>query len=94
MLEFNGTPTKDDLRLVLDIFEEVYPRWKALLDEEQQKEDSIYATGEGAYLRRLSPAWVYTRVVHKGAYILGKFKQHEREHQVLNELLEQRLFHT
>ncbi|KAI7512869.1 hypothetical protein KC347_g2150 [Hortaea werneckii] len=94
MLEFNGTPTKDDLRLVLDIFEEVYPRWKALLDEEQQKEDSIYATGEGAYLRRLSPAWVYTRIVHKGAYILGKFKEHEREHRILNELLEQRLFHT
>ncbi|TKA28151.1 hypothetical protein B0A50_04122 [Salinomyces thailandicus] len=94
MLEFNGTPSKGDLQLVLDIFQEVYPRWRALLAEEQKKEDSIYSTGEGAYLRRLSPAWVYTRIVHKGAYILGKFKDHKREHEVLSELIEQQLFHT
>lgn len=95
ILEFNGTPTKDKLQVILDIFEEVLPRWRCLLSEEQQKEDSIYASGEGAYLRRLSPAWVYTRIVHKGAYVLGlgKFKDHAREHAVLSELLEQRLFH-
>lgn len=94
ILEFNGTPTKDTLQVVLDVFNEVHPRWKVLLEEEQRKEDSIYSTGEGAYLRRLSPAWVYTRIVHKGAYVLGKFKHHKREHEVLSELLEQRLFHT
>lgn len=94
ILEFNGTPTRESLDLVLDIFEQVYPRWKALLEEEQKKEDSIYATGEGAYLRRLSPAWVYTRIIHKGAYVLGKFKSHAREHSTLTELLSQRLFHT
>lgn len=96
ILEFNGTPTRETLQLLLDIFEEVYPRWKVLLAEEQRKEDSIYATGEGAYLRRLSPAWVYTRIVHKGAYVLGlgKFKNHAREHEVLSELLAQRLFHA
>lgn len=94
ILEFNGTPTNDTLQVVLDIFEEVHPRWKVLLDEEQRKEDSIYSTGEGAYLRRLSPAWVYTRIVHKAAYVLGKFKDHKREHEVLCELLNQRLFHT
>ena len=94
ILEFNGTTTKDDLRVVLDIFEDVYGRWRVLLAEEQKKEDSIYCTGEGAYLRRLSPAWVYTRIVHKGAYVLGKFKEHKREHQILCELLEQKLFHT
>ncbi|KJX93685.1 coiled-coil domain-containing protein mtmr15 [Zymoseptoria brevis] len=94
VLEFNGTPTKDTLQTVLDIFEEVHPRWRALLAEEQKKEDSIYSTGEGAYLRRLSPAWVYTRIVHKAAYVLGKFKEHKREHEVLCELLAQRLFHT
>ncbi|KAI9727974.1 MAG: hypothetical protein M1828_005379 [Chrysothrix sp. TS-e1954] len=95
-LEFNGTPTKEGLQIILDIFDEVYPRWKILLAEEQKKEDSIYATGEGAYLRRLSPAWVYTRIVHKGAYVLGlgKFKDHAREHEVLSELLAQRLFHA
>lgn len=94
ILEFNGTPTNDTLQVILDIFEEVHPRWRVLLDDEQQKEDSIYSTGEGAYLRRLSPAWVYTRIVHKAAYVLGKFKDHKREHQVLCELLGQRLFHT
>jgi len=94
IMEFNGTPTKFDLQGVLDVFEDVLPRWRVLLDEEQKKEDSIYATGEGAYLRRLSPAWVYTRIVHKGAYVLGKFKQHKREHETLCELLNQRLFHT
>ncbi|KAK5112496.1 hypothetical protein LTR62_004253 [Meristemomyces frigidus] len=94
VLEFSGTPTKDTLHDVLDIFDQVYPRWKVLLADEQRKEDSIYSTGEGAYLRRLSPAWVYTRIVHKGAYVLGKFKKHLREHEVLCDLLQQRLFHT
>lgn len=94
LLEFNGPTTKDDLQTVLDIFEEVHPRWITLLAEEQKKEDSIYSTGEGAYLRRLSPAWVYTRIVHKAAYVLGKLKDHAREHAVLSELLNQRLFHT
>lgn len=94
IMEFNGTPSKDSLRHIIDIFEDVYPRWRALLEEEQRKEDSIYATGEGAYLRRLSPAWVYTRIVHKGASVLGRFKEHKREHAILTELLEQKLFHT
>jgi Fanconi-associated nuclease 1 len=94
VLEFNGTPTNDTLQVVLEIFEQVHPRWRVLLEDEQRKEDSIYSTGEGAYLRRLSPAWVYTRIIHKAAYVLGKFKDHKREHEVLCELLQQRLFHT
>ncbi|KAB8596099.1 hypothetical protein FH972_025808 [Carpinus fangiana] len=96
MLEFNGTPTRAMLEEVLDIFEEVYPRWKTLLIDEQRKEESIYMSGEGAYLRRLSPAWVYTRVVHKAAAVMGmgKFKQHEREYSLLCELLGQHLFHA
>lgn len=94
ILEMNGTVTKDGLRRVHDIFEEVYPRWKALLIEEQRKEDRVYESGEGAYLRRFSPAWVYTRIVHKGAYVLGRIKNHNYEHQVLTELLSQNLFHA
>lgn len=93
MLEFNGTPTRDELKSVLNIFEEVLPRWRVLRKEEQHKEDRVYETGEGAYLRRLSPAWVYTRIIHKGTSVLAKFKEHKREHKVLTELLEQRLFH-
>lgn len=61
ILEFNGTPTREGLQKILDIFEEVYPRWKILLNEEQKKEDNLYDSGEGAYLRRLSPAWVSSR---------------------------------
>ncbi|KAF1989587.1 hypothetical protein K402DRAFT_390551 [Aulographum hederae CBS 113979] len=94
ILEFNGKPDADGLQEILDVFDQVYPRWKALLEEEQRKEDSVYESGEGAYLRRLSPAWVYTRIVHKAAYVLQKLKHHEREHVLLSELLAQRLFHA
>ena len=94
ILEMNGTVNKDGLQKVKDIFEEVYPRWRKLVKEEQYKEDSIYESGEGAYLRRFSPAWVYTRIVHKGTYVLGRFKEHKREHQILTELLIQHLFHA
>lgn len=94
ILEFNGTANKEGLQKVKDIFEEVYPRWRIIMEEEQQKEDRIYESGEGAYLRRFSPAWVYTRIVHKGTYVLGRFKEHKREHQMLTELLAQHLFHA
>lgn len=94
ILEFNGTVRKDGLQTVKDVFEDVYPRWRIILKEEQRKEDRVYESGEGAYLRRFSPAWVYTRIVHKGTYVLGRFKEHEREHQMLTELLDQHLFHA
>jgi len=94
ILEFNGTVTKDGLAKVKEIFEEVYPRWKVVLAEEQLKEDRVYETGEGAYLRRFSPAWVYTRIIHKSLYPLARFKDHTREHALLVELLDQHLFHA
>ncbi|EXJ88427.1 hypothetical protein A1O1_05357 [Capronia coronata CBS 617.96] len=94
ILEFNGTPGRKSLEEVKDIFEAVYPRWKALLLEEQRKEDRVYESGEGAYLRRFSPAWVYTRIVHKALHALARFKEHVREHDILTELLDQRLFHA
>lgn len=94
ILEFNGPPTPEALQDILDMTDEILPRWQDLLREEQRKEDRIYSTGEGAYLRRLSPAWVYTRIIHKGAFVLGKLKHHYREHTILSQLLEQTLFHT
>ncbi len=93
ILEYNGPPAKRAYDEVLTIFDEVYPRWKSLLESEQRKEDHIYESCEGAYLRRFSPGWVYTRIVHKACYVLGRYKLHEREWQVLAELLSQRLFH-
>lgn len=94
ILEFNGTPGRQGLEEVKAIFEEVHPRWRRLLVDEQAKEDGFYESGEGAYLRRFSPAWVYTRIIHKGLHALGRFKEHLREHAVLCELLAQRLFHA
>lgn len=94
ILEFNGTPGRKSLEEVKEIFEAVYPRWKVLLAEEQSKEERVYESGEGAYLRRFSPAWVYTRIVHKGLQPLARFKEHLREHEILTELLNQRLFHA
>lgn len=94
ILEFNGTPTPERLQTIKDLCEKVYPRWKVLLEQEQRKEkENVYGSGEGAYLRRFSPAWVYTRIIHKGLYPLGRFKEHKREHGLLTELLDQRLFH-
>ena len=94
ILEFNGNPGKQGLEEILSIFDAVYPRWKFLLAEEQRKEDRVYESGEGAYLRRFSPAWVYTRIIHKGMYALGRFKMYEREHEVTIVLLSQQLFHV
>ena len=91
-LEF-GRLTQEKMDAVMKIFEDVYPRWNKILAEEQQKEDTVYETGEGAYLRRFSPGWVYTRIVHKVTSVLARLQQHKREHEILTELLDQRLFH-
>ena len=94
ILEMNGNSGRAGLEEVLSIFEAVYPRWKVLLAHEHRKEDREYESGEGAYLRRFSPAWVYTRIIHKGVYVLGRSKDHLSEHNVLSELLAQNLFHA
>ncbi|KAI5926751.1 VRR-NUC domain-containing protein [Camillea tinctor] len=93
ILEFNGPVTETGFRKIIDIFEELYPRWQALIQEEQEKENRVYESGEGAYLRRLTPAHPYTRIIHKAAYVFGRLRDHRREHALLTELLEQRLFH-
>ncbi|KAI1177556.1 hypothetical protein F4777DRAFT_197399 [Nemania sp. FL0916] len=93
ILEFNGPVTEAGFRKVVDSFETIYPRWNNIMREEQEKEDRVYESGEGAYLRRLSPGHAYTRILHKAAYALGRLKDHQREHTLLTELLDQRLFH-
>ncbi|KAI1814362.1 hypothetical protein GGS20DRAFT_414224 [Poronia punctata] len=93
ILEFNGPAREAGFREVIDTFQTVYPRWKSILQEEQEKEERVYESGEGAYLRRLSPGHAYTRIIHKAAYALGRLKEHLREHELLTELLGQRLFH-
>ncbi|KAI0851510.1 VRR-NUC domain-containing protein [Daldinia vernicosa] len=93
ILELNGPITEVDFRKVIEVFENIYPRWKTLLREEREKEERVYESGEGAYLRRLNPAHPYTRIVHKAAHVFGRLKEHQREHALLAELLDQRLFH-
>ncbi|KAF4455145.1 Fanconi-associated nuclease 1 like protein [Fusarium austroafricanum] len=91
--EFSSPPGEEGLRKMVDIFEKIYPRWKALVEEEQHKEHVVYEMGEGAYLRRFTPGHSYTRIVHKAAPIFGKLKEHLKEYELLTELLGQRLFH-
>ncbi|KAJ4344170.1 hypothetical protein N0V95_006285 [Ascochyta clinopodiicola] len=93
ILEFNGRPTEKNHQEIVDVLEDIYPRWQFLVEEEQRKEDSVYHSGEGSYLRRLSPAWVYTRIIHKAMYVIARRKEHEREYEVTSALLQQRLFH-
>ncbi|KAF8424703.1 hypothetical protein EV426DRAFT_532870 [Tirmania nivea] len=91
ILEGNGVPTKDGLQQVLDIAEGVYPRWLELVQQERNQSDVLT---ERIYLRRFSPTWVLTRIVHKGLHPLARFKMYLREHEVLSQLLSQRFYHT
>ncbi|RKF53630.1 Fanconi-associated nuclease 1-like protein [Golovinomyces cichoracearum] len=87
---------------ILTVFDQVYPRWEILMRHEKEKwaplSNSHHLPSENygedlLYLCRFSPAWVYTRIVHKGAHILGRLKQYEREYHVISKLLDQRFFH-
>ncbi|KAB5581072.1 VRR-NUC domain-containing protein [Coniochaeta sp. 2T2.1] len=93
ILEFNGPPGAAGFQKVLDIFESIAGRWREALAEEQRKEDNVYEFGEGAYLRRFTAAHAYTRVAHKAAHVLGRLHRYREEHELLSELLAQRLFH-
>ncbi|KAH0499282.1 hypothetical protein TgHK011_006486 [Trichoderma gracile] len=93
VLESNGPLDEKGSQRILDIFERVYPRWRALVEEETEKERRVYEMGEGAYLRRFNPAHSYTRIIVKAAFVFGKLKQFVKEHDLLTELLDQRLFH-
>jgi len=94
ILEYGGPVSAEGSQKVIEIFEGIYPRWKTLVAEERVKDDTIYECGEGAYLRRFTAAHTYTRIVHKAAYILGRLKEYQKEHDLVTELLDQRLFHT
>lgn len=94
VLEFNGPPGEEGYQRVLDIFNSVSAHWRELLEEERRKEETVYEYGEGGYLRRFNAAHAYTRIAHKAAYVYGRLHEYLREHTLLTELLEQRLFQT
>lgn len=93
IMEFNGPPGEEGHKRIVAIFDMIYPRWEVLVEEERHKEQAVYEMGEGAYLRRFTPAHSYTRIVHKATAVFGKLKQYEKEHNLLTQLLDQRLFH-
>lgn len=92
-LEGSGATLDKGCERILEIYEMVYPRWTKLLAEETEKEKQLYEFGEGAYLRRFNPGHSYTRILAKAGYAMGKFKNYEREHHLLEELLAQKMFH-
>lgn len=93
VLEFNGPPGEEGFRKVLGVFESISSRWRELIKEESDREDRIYEFGEGAYLRRFNAGHAYTRIAHKTAHVLGRLHRYKEEHELLTELLGQRLFH-
>lgn len=91
----NGAVTDENLEEVKIIFEGIYKKWKRLIAEDQAKKNEDKEQElDGLYLRRFSAAWVLTRIVHKGEYVLGRLKEYEREHEVLTALLAQRVHHS
>lgn len=92
-LEGSGSALDKGCERILEIYDVIFPRWKKLLAEEQHKEQTVYEFGEGAYLRRFNPGHSYTRILAKAGYAMGKFKEYEREHNLLQELLGQKMFH-
>ena len=90
----SGVLTQEGLQRVKQVFGEIYPRWKEIIRQERGKEHFIHEDNWRTeyYLRRYTPGWVYTRLVFKGAYVLSRFHEYEREWEVLSELLDQKLF--
>ncbi|KAK4039306.1 VRR-NUC domain-containing protein [Parachaetomium inaequale] len=93
VLELNGPPGEERFRKILDVFETIAPRWRELIREENRREDHVYEFGEGGYLRRFNAGHAFTRIAHKTAHALGRLHKYKEEHELLTELLDQRLFH-
>ncbi|CCF52002.1 hypothetical protein NDA14_003115 [Ustilago hordei] len=80
-----------DFKAALALFDSVWHEWKSCVAE------CVAAHPDGidkmVYHRmRFHPGWVLTRVVYKGATVLARFKMRQREKEVLQALLDQKLF--
>ncbi|KIJ69190.1 hypothetical protein HYDPIDRAFT_144969 [Hydnomerulius pinastri MD-312] len=71
-------------RMVKEIFENVYPRWKALIKTKGEED------GRGYGLERFDCGHVLTRIVCKGSSALAILGEHERELEILEALLAQK----
>jgi Fanconi-associated nuclease 1 len=94
LLENTPRPSQQTFQSVIDIFEEIEPRWESIIATEEEKErNGIYDLGEGTYMRRFNAGWVYTRIAHKAVSCIARIHQYEREHSLLTRLLKQQMFH-
>ncbi|SPO26766.1 uncharacterized protein UTRI_04075_B [Ustilago trichophora] len=89
LIQFGKSET--DFQAALTLFDSVWDEWKSCVAE------CVSAHPEGidtmVYHRmRFHPGWVLTRVAYKGATVLARFKLREREKEVLQALLDQRVF--
>ncbi|SPO26486.1 uncharacterized protein UTRI_04075 [Ustilago trichophora] len=89
LIQFGKSET--DFQAALTLFDSVWDEWKSCVAE------CVSAHPEGidkmVYHRmRFHPGWVLTRVVYKGATVLARFKLREREKEVLQALLNQKVF--
>ncbi|KAI0062194.1 hypothetical protein BV25DRAFT_1916125 [Artomyces pyxidatus] len=76
-----------DARAIKCIFEEVYPKWVALVLTKGDED------GRQRGLERFDEGHVLTRIVRKGCEALGILKEYDRELEVLEELIKQRRWH-
>ena len=89
LLEWDGS--KEAIEKAWQLFEEVWGEWKAAVAE--CEENLPEGVDRLTYHRmRFHAGWVITRIIYKGMYCLGRFKMYEREKEVLNSLLSQRVF--
>ncbi|SNX84939.1 uncharacterized protein MEPE_03648 [Melanopsichium pennsylvanicum] len=80
-----------DFQAALMLLDSVWEEWKSCVQEcVAAHPDGIHKM---VYHRmRFHPGWVLTRVVYKGATVLARFKMREREKEVLQALLDQKVF--
>ncbi|KAK0570041.1 hypothetical protein OC861_000348 [Tilletia horrida] len=88
-LPMGGSP--EACREGIRLLEEVLGQWKAAVAE-CQEEDSVSGDRLTYYRMRFHPGWPLTRILHKACYCFGRFKQYEREEEILKLLLDQKVF--
>jgi len=89
------------LKKALDVFESAWLRWQQTVMEEDdrleqlqlcQKLDEGDYDALNYYKKRFHQGWPLTRILQKGLAVLARFKEYEREVQVLEALIQQRHF--
>ncbi|PWN41753.1 hypothetical protein IE81DRAFT_303249 [Ceraceosorus guamensis] len=89
LIEWDGS--KEAFAKGLNIFESVWQEWKECV-EDAQRQNPDGVDRMTYHKMRFHPGWPLTRIVYKGAHLLGRFKLYEREEEVLRALLAQRAF--